>query len=525
MNSTYRKNPLFYIIVGIFIIYASVFIYRTSFLIGSERYFSLFDDAMVSMRYAKNLASGEGLVWNAGAEKVEGYTNPLWVFYMALLHLLPVTASKMSLLVQISAMVILVFNMYLLKKIAQIISLDSQRVMLASVMLTAFYYPFNNWTLQGLEVSLISLLLNLSLYIFLSNPSSKQALFKAYIILLLTLFMRIDCIVICLGFACFKFIFYKHIGKKYLIYFFLGLVASLSLQSFLRYLYYGDFLPNTYYLKMSGIPILLRLGRGMLVFLLFIWKLNILLVIVSFAAFRHKNKREIGLLFFLAFIQCCYSIYAGGDAWEWHGGSNRFISVIIPIFFVLFCIGITESLDFLSKKINERYNCQPAVLNSSVVYSVIIFSALLTFNAYNGQKSLEEFLLIKKPIHVEDNEANVKMSLYLSKMTKPGAKIAVTWAGAMPYFSDRYFVDLLSKNDKRIAKMKMRDINGIREFTPGHVKWDYAYSIGEIAPDVIANLGRKPDEAKKLLDEFYICSYFENRKFYIRKDSQNILKR
>jgi arabinofuranosyltransferase len=40
------------------------------------------DDAFISFRYAKHLASGEGLTWNPG-ERVEGYTNFLWVVLMA----------------------------------------------------------------------------------------------------------------------------------------------------------------------------------------------------------------------------------------------------------------------------------------------------------------------------------------------------------------------------------------------------------------------------------------------------------
>lgn len=40
------------------------------------------DDAFISFRYAKNLAEGHGLVFNAGA-RVEGYTNFLWTVLMA----------------------------------------------------------------------------------------------------------------------------------------------------------------------------------------------------------------------------------------------------------------------------------------------------------------------------------------------------------------------------------------------------------------------------------------------------------
>ena len=40
------------------------------------------DDAFISFRYAANLADGQGLVFNQG-ERVEGFTNFLWVLILA----------------------------------------------------------------------------------------------------------------------------------------------------------------------------------------------------------------------------------------------------------------------------------------------------------------------------------------------------------------------------------------------------------------------------------------------------------
>ena len=40
------------------------------------------DDAYIGLRYARNLSVGEGLVFNPG-ERVEGYTNFLWVIILA----------------------------------------------------------------------------------------------------------------------------------------------------------------------------------------------------------------------------------------------------------------------------------------------------------------------------------------------------------------------------------------------------------------------------------------------------------
>src|SRR5438105_15822381 len=40
------------------------------------------DDSFISFRYARNLLRGDGLVYNPG-ERVEGYTNFLWVVLSA----------------------------------------------------------------------------------------------------------------------------------------------------------------------------------------------------------------------------------------------------------------------------------------------------------------------------------------------------------------------------------------------------------------------------------------------------------
>lgn len=49
------------------------------------RHYYLGDDAMISMRYAYNLAHGRGFVWNPG-EYVQGYTNLGWALVMAAVH-------------------------------------------------------------------------------------------------------------------------------------------------------------------------------------------------------------------------------------------------------------------------------------------------------------------------------------------------------------------------------------------------------------------------------------------------------
>ena len=64
-----------------------------SAVIDGTRYFWLDDDQMISMRYARNPADGLGPVWNAG-ERVEGYTNFLWMTVMAAVQGKPESSTR-----------------------------------------------------------------------------------------------------------------------------------------------------------------------------------------------------------------------------------------------------------------------------------------------------------------------------------------------------------------------------------------------------------------------------------------------
>ena len=68
-------------------VYYGVFIFKTSFLLNGERYFCLYDDAMISMRYAKNLAQGLDSSGTPGASALKGLRIPYgfssWPDYMS----------------------------------------------------------------------------------------------------------------------------------------------------------------------------------------------------------------------------------------------------------------------------------------------------------------------------------------------------------------------------------------------------------------------------------------------------------
>src|SRR5262245_60563964 len=141
----------------------AVFILRTSFAVTGEAYLTLIDDAMISMRYAKNLASGYGLVWNPGEAPVEGFTNLGWTLFMACFHLLPISSVKIPPFIMLASLFVLLINSILIFKLVRILDPTSQRAPFIAAAIVAFYYPLVYWTLRGMEVGILTLFIHLSL--------------------------------------------------------------------------------------------------------------------------------------------------------------------------------------------------------------------------------------------------------------------------------------------------------------------------------------------------------------------------
>jgi hypothetical protein len=86
-------------------------------------------------------------------------------------------------------------------------------------------------------------------------------------------------------------------------------------QTAFRLWYFHDIFPNTYYLKMTGYPILLRVSRGAVVLVQFIWAMNPLLFLLPLVLLSRTSPAML-LLLCLLVVQMAYSVYVGGDAWS-----------------------------------------------------------------------------------------------------------------------------------------------------------------------------------------------------------------
>ena len=231
------KRPTVIIAIA-FCVYAALFIYQTSFVIDGTRYFCLFDDAMISMRYARNLVDGLGLVMNAG-ERVEGITNPLWTMVMALVHLSGVSSPQMSLLVQVMAAFCLFAGLFTVSRISTLISDDAGEFAAAPVFLTAFYLPLINWSLQGMEVGLQTLLICIIILRAFKALDDHTVPLDLYVLLGIGTLVRIDMTVQLVGITAFLALMKPETRKRHILYGLVTFAVFVGSQTIARLAYYG----------------------------------------------------------------------------------------------------------------------------------------------------------------------------------------------------------------------------------------------------------------------------------------------
>lgn len=460
--------------VAISLLFSVIFIARSAFLVGTTVYFSLFDDAMISMQYARNLASGAGLVWFPGEVPVEGYTNFLWTLWMAGLHRLPIAEAQLPLLVMLSSAALLAVNVRLVGLAAAALVGDTAKLPLLAMWATALYYPLYYWSLRGMEVGLIATLIAAMIVLAarIMARRERRAVVALALVVALAILTRTDAIVPAALTVAFVISGVRAQDRR-VVAFLLGgaLVGTLLAHTLGRLLYYGQPLPNTYYLKMTGVPIVTRVGHGIEVFVDLCKKhLGLPLLCGLPLLIRPRAIPRIGwLIGAIVLGQCAYSVYVGGDAWEWMGYANRYIAPVMPLVLISALYG--------GRVLLARIPARPHLRH----WALGGFALLLIFGI-SGTDVARSWR--DGAYHQEEDAIMARYGLLLRDTTPSEATLAVAWAGAPTYYSHRRTIDLLGKSDRVIAMEPGRAI----PFRPGHNKWDYTYSIAARRPDVIAHV-------------------------------------
>ena len=499
----------FLILTLAYTLWAGLFIHNTSFELFSTRYYCLFDDAMISMRYAENWVQGKGIVWNEG-ERVEGYTNPLQVCLMALC-LATVPKIPAVLLVQILGALTVIACAWLAGKTFTNLGGNPRHTWLvwAGVYLL---YPLSYWALLGMETGLLTALL-LGCLAYSTKPNQTPSGWVLGPLLCLLYLARPDsCLYgLCLlGYLIWKRNENRDYTKTAFIAFLL-LLTAITAHILWRVSYYGELQPNTATLKVSGWDPISRLSNGIAYVQPFIPQAAPLLLLSNVGLLSLPKKLG-ALLTTLLFIPLAYTAFVGGDAW----GYWRFLTPPTALLLILATLGSTRLLhpSRLSPLIHTQL-AAPLALGFALYWFVAPY--------------LREQILVEKALEVEAHESWVKQGLLLKELLPKDAKLAVTSAGALPFFAELTSIDMLGRVDKTIAreprrpfanpwnKYEGRPRNYQMAGWPGHDKYNLDYSLGEKLPDFIERAQWGKDSLSPELLSQYQITEVEGVELLLRK--------
>jgi hypothetical protein len=515
------KRTLLVFLLLLYVVWSIIFMFQVSVIaLDGNRYFNLLDDAMISMRYAWNFSHGHGLVWNPG-ERVEGYTNFLMTLLMSVYTAI-FAKSDAVLAVMITGLVTVLSCIYIAWKLCDFFVEDleePQRRFVNAIFLIMIltYYPLSYWSLLGMETGLLTLLLLSSLYLLELYLRERQGVYVFSIVALqgLAYLTRPDAIIFSL--PIFVYIFFVGENNHSTVFsrsakllpaalFYASIIVG---QEIFRVYYYHEFLPNTYYLKLTGMPLLDRIDNGLKFVTPYILT-HLLILGSAIGSYLIKPAARKRLYLALILLPILYQIWTGGDPWpHW-----RMMTPAFPLLAMLSIHGVLELLNKTGTGISTKFGLRMA--------NYIIVLVILTTNLdFWG-----EILLIQKPFETEHFESFVNTAIILNEVTTEEASVGVYFAGVIPYYTDRKAIDFLGKSDKYIARLPA-DLSGATGWrgmssVPGHNKYDLNYSIKRLLPTYIQYPIWKGQNILAWANENYVVVDYKGVTLWLRKGSPEV---
>jgi hypothetical protein len=515
------------VVVG-FTAWAGRFIHESSFIaVDGQRRFCLFDDAMISMRYAHNLILGNGLVWNPG-DRLEGITNLLMTLLMAL-SILVFGKFHGVLAVQIAGAVFLLLIAFSCKRIGNLIR--ARHGLEGGPLLPAIFlacglgcYPLCYWSLLGMETGLLAALLFAATARAMRIDGSTRVDLPLSILLGLAFWTRPDAAVPGALIMLFRLsgVFRQRgsvrvVGVESAI---LGLfVVAISI---FRLAYYGSLFPNTYVLKMTGWSASYRIESS-LGYMSMVFDTLLPLLLLGLAGAALAVSRHTALLVAMVVASMGYQMYIGGDPTPYW----RQMAPFVPLVLLLAVIGalrLRAILGRLAARSSSRGGWVSA-LSSSTAWLLVASPLALAAAGANGPFA-DEITFDRKAYTLAENARMTNTGLILERLSTPGASVGVLWAGAIPYFSERRAIDFLGRCDAHVARVEPDTGGGVAwrgmKSVPGHNKYDLSHSISKLQPTYIQVSAWGRDDLTAAARRDYEYVRYEGVLLRLRKGSPHV---
>jgi arabinofuranosyltransferase len=429
------------------------------------------DDAFISFRYSLNFAHGNGLVWNPG-ERVEGYSNFLWVLLLAGTEFVGLGIVEPSRWLGFGASA---GTLVVLYGLAQELSQDRREAELtftASALLLVSTAPFSMWTFAGLEEPLFAFLVTLTLYVHIREDRLKARYPWSAAVALAAALTRPEGLLLALLVLALKALPLRAAASRRERWRF-GAVWALAFAVpyavFIgwRLSYYGYPLPNTYYQKLDGPGVLsgARYEDGYTYVRAFWEQYGLLLLfpLPLFALLRSSAIRAAVPLLAFVSIWIMYVVYVGGDFEQFF----RFAVPVLPIAYLLSVHVVISGVQAVPSGVGRR---------AATALLPIGLLATIAWVMHVPQENVNAISFLEATAFQREDIAN-----WLRTQDR-AAVVAVSAAGQIPYWSGSPSIDMLGLSDEHIAHQPAYTSGGV--LVPGHKKGDGRYVLDR-RPDII----------------------------------------
>jgi MFS family permease len=412
------------------IILIIILILLTTLLVrGLLVYYSRYtaDDSLITFRYAENIATGKGFVYNEG-EKVLGTSTPLYTLLLALLVKLGLPIGWMARIINIGADCLTGITIFLLFK-----KFKTGVATFAAL----FYVLFPRvavWSVSGMETSLYMLFVALSLYFYHKQDFDLTSLFLG-----LTILTRMDGIILGLAILL-DFVWrYKKIPVKIV----LGSLAVVLPWLIFSIMYFGSPIPNS-------VPGKKALYEGTMwetpkwkifwEFLFLKTKIGWPLLALSLAGVYRvlTRAKSYGILVLWTFLYLLFFFFSETKIHMWYYvpfylGYLSLAALGLGLLFEK-AEGICRKMVELSKH-GKRIFPSLKILGMAFLSALCILVGLIYFRQMKRTfKAIAAEQLVLEGIHKQ-------IGLWLLENTQPNDMICAEDIGYMGYYSTRYILD------------------------------------------------------------------------------------
>lgn len=454
------------------------------------------DDANIYFVYAQNVAEGHGFVFNAGDERVEGFTSLLWTLITTASYAL---SNHFELILLILNVVIVSFTLF--KSIQLINRLipwpfffsPAAILFLALILLIPGYIEWSILSLMetGLwGMLMVWLAIQLLNYILIGRIH-YLSFFTALFLLVIT---RPESILWGL-FYVFSLLQVNLIRgrnrpeqNRSVLISLVVYVAAIGALTIFRLAYFNYPLPNTFYAKVSGnFSHNITAGLGYLLkscvqtptlwLVVFLSILSLTLVFINLkrSAFNFKQLSDPdvaqGFVAVLSLISIAIPVLLGGD----HFLFGRFFQPFFPVYYLLFF-----NIYFYRSRLLPAYQWK---IRSIMLPAYLLTLLLLPYIYLNSGTHLLSFRKTNSPLKIEFEIAELgrdngeRLNILFKRIELP--TVGISEAGGFSYTYQGPSIDLLGLNSTLVAHATDKSLTGVKNHSAFSKNAFY-----ELQPDV-----------------------------------------